>query len=296
MDLAKTFVSIRPWSFIMSFNVLIISYVYAYYLGYKIDLVPSILALIGVILLHGAGNWFNDYGDYLRGVDRLGTGTVVYRPHPIVEKIFTPKNLLKANITLIIVASLIGLYLAFFFERILVIPLGLAGALAGILYSMPEKGLKYHGLGEILIFITWGVLMSLGGFYVATGSIDPNILLVSAPLGLFITAVLFANNMRDLDHDREVGIKTLAGILGGDRSRIFYSSLLLGALLITVVEAVMGVLPYLSLLTLLSLPKIYDLIKLSKKPPENFDPETSKVINIYTPILVATLLIDKLFL
>jgi 1,4-dihydroxy-2-naphthoate octaprenyltransferase len=52
---------------------------------------------------------------------------------------------------------LIGLYLAFFFERILVIPLGLAGALAGVLYSMPDKGLKYHGLGEILIFITWGV-------------------------------------------------------------------------------------------------------------------------------------------
>ena len=141
-----------------------------------------------------------------------------------------------------------------------------------------------------------GVLMSLGGFYAATGSIDPNILLVSAPLGLFITAVLFANNMRDLDHDREAGIKTLANILGRDRSRIFYSSLLLGALLITVVEAVMGVLPYLSLLTLLFLPKIYDLIKLAKKPPENFDPETSKVINIYTPILVATLLIDKLFL
>ena len=66
--------------------------------------------------------------------------------------------------------------------------------------------------------------------------------------------------------------------------------------MITVVEAVIGVLPYLSLLTLLSLPKIYDLIKLSKKPSENFDPETSKVINIYTPILVATLLIDKLFL
>ena len=62
-----------------------------------------------------------------------------------------------------------------------------------------------------------GVLMDLGGFYAATGSIDPMIFLVSASLGLFITAVLFANNMRDLDHDREAGIKTLANILGRER-------------------------------------------------------------------------------
>ncbi|MEN2999952.1 MAG: UbiA family prenyltransferase, partial [Acidilobaceae archaeon] len=129
-NVKKAYESSRPWSFNMSLTTVFLAAAYATYFSSVIEpvylLLLSIIAL-GVVALHAMVNWLNDYFDYMRGIDREGVGTTLYRPHPILSRVFKPHELLIASLSLGAFAILMGLSLVFLFDRPLVLLFGFAG-------------------------------------------------------------------------------------------------------------------------------------------------------------------------
>jgi 1,4-dihydroxy-2-naphthoate octaprenyltransferase len=293
--LVKILLSVRPWSFTMTASVIISAITLALYYGYPVDITLALLALVGAVLLHAFVNWFNDYGDYVMGIDRVGVGTTIYRPHLLVEGALGTRQILVLSFSSAAISIAIGLYIAFN-GRPLVIPIGLAGFLIGLLYSLPRVGFKYNALGELAVFLAFGPLMFLGSFYAATGLLDLRALIASAPLGMLITAVLLANNIRDIETDSRSGIKTLATTLGLKRSTIVYLTLLLGSIAYTLALVALRVLPVTSAITVLVLPLAIKLtrISLSGRIPADFDPMTARVVLLYSMLLIASLLVAVL--
>jgi 1,4-dihydroxy-2-naphthoate octaprenyltransferase len=289
--LARIILSVRPWSFTMTSGVVISALTLASYYGYQLDVTLAMLALVGAVLLHAFVNWFNDYWDYVVGVDRVGVGTTIYRPHALIEGIMEPRRLLTLGFSLAAVSILIGLYIALN-GRPLALPIGVAGLLVGFLYSLPRVGFKYNALGEPAVFIAFGPLMFLGSFYAATGSLDLRALVTSAPLGMLITAVLLANNIRDVESDSKSGIKTLAIILGPRGSTILYSTLMLGSIAYTLTLIALRALPITSIITILILPQVANLTRVSLRGeiPVDFDPRTARIVVLYSVLLIASLL------
>jgi len=289
--LARIILSVRPWSFTMTSGVVISALTLASYYGYQLDVTLAMLALVGAVLLHAFVNWFNDYWDYVVGVDRVGVGTTIYRPHALIEGVMEPRRLLTLGFSLAAVSTLIGLYIALN-GRPLVLPIGVAGLLVGFLYSLPRVGFKYNALGEPVVFIAFGPLMFLGSFYAATGSLDLRALVTSAPLGMLITAVLLANNIRDVESDSKSGIKTLAIILGPRGSTILYSTLMLGSIAYTLTLIALRALPITSIITILILPQVANLTRVSLRGeiPVDFDPRTARIVILYSVLLIASLL------
>jgi len=293
--LAKILLSVRPWSFTMTAGVIISAITLAFYYGYPVDITLALLALVGAVLFHAFANWFNDYGDYVMGVDRVGVGTTIYRPNLLVEGALGTRQILVLSFSSAAISIAIGLYIAFN-GRPLVIPIGVAGFLLGLLYSIPRVGFKYNALGELAVFLAFGPLMFLGSFYAATGLLDLRALIASAPLGMLITAVLLANNIRDIETDSRSGIKTLATTLGLKRSTIAYLTLLLGSIAYTLALVALRVLPVTSAITVLVLPLAIKLtrISLSGRIPADFDPMTARVVLLYSILLIASLLVAVL--
>jgi 1,4-dihydroxy-2-naphthoate octaprenyltransferase len=135
--------------------------------------------------------------------------------------------------------------------------------------------------------------MFLGSFYAITGFVDLRALIASAPLGMLITAVLLANNIRDIEADSRSRIKTLATTLGLKRSTIVYSILLLGSIAYTVALIALRVLPVASITTILVLPLAINLTRtsLSGEIPVDFDPKTARIVLSYSILLIASLLV-----
>jgi 1,4-dihydroxy-2-naphthoate octaprenyltransferase len=293
--IAKILLSVRPWSFTMIAGVVISAITLAFYYGYPVDITLALLALVGAVLLQAFVNWFNDYGDYVMGVDRVGVGTTIYRPHLLVEGALGTRQILVLSFSSAAISIAIGLYIAFN-GRPLVIPIGVAGFLLGLLYSIPRVGFKYNALGELAVFLAFGPLMFLGSFYAATGLLDLRALIASAPLGMLITAVLLANNIRDIETDSRSGIKTLATTLGLKRSTVVYLTLLLGPIAYTLALVALRVLPVTSAITVLVLSLAIKLtrISLSGRIPADFDPMTARVVLLYSMLLIASLLVAVL--
>jgi len=291
LDIVKVVLSSRPWSFIMTASVVITAVAIALYYGYPVNATFALLSLIGAVMLHAFVNWFNDYGDYVRGVDRVGVGTAVYRPHLLLEGYLSVRQFLVLPLASAILAFIIGLYVALN-GRPLVIPIGLAGLLIGFLYSYPPSiAFKYNALGELSVFIAFGPLMFLGAFYAATGVVDLSALTVSVPLGILIALVLLANNIRDIETDKASGIKTIAVVLGYNGSRNLYILLIAFSIIYTVVEVLASILPPTALITLAVIPQALSLARMARRNqiPTDFDPRTSKIVLTYSILLILSI-------
>lgn len=264
---------------------------YGYWSTGYIDVTLSLIAIIGSILLHALVNVTNDYFDYNRGVDRPGAGTVAYRPHPIVHGILSPRATLAFGLSL----GSTGLALAFLLAaqgRILAPLLGLIGFLLAYGYTGPPFNLKYRALGEVTVFIAWGPLMAMGGYYVATG--DTSFLgpaLASIPIGSLVTSVLLANNLRDIEYDSKAGIKTLAIILGRERGLRLYAILTIAIPIASIV--VLAALKLIPPLSIIALALLYPLISLYKKLkieiPVDADPRTAQATLLFGLLYIASI-------
>ncbi len=291
MERLKTLILVtRPWSFIMTIIVSASAAAYSAYLGLGVDYVLTLAAVIGLVLLHASVNVINDYFDTVRGVDRPGTGTTEYRPHPIVHNILTPNATLAYGLALGFTALAIGALISLA-GRPYAILIGLAGTLLGWGYTATPIAFKYRALGELAVILAFGPLMFLGVFYVASGVIDWRAVAVSLPLGIMIAAVLLANNIRDIDSDREAGVKTIAVILGRERSLALYKAMLIASYILVAVMAVAGILPLTTLLTLITLPAALKLAREAEArgPPVDFDPQTAKLVTQFGGLLAVSI-------
>ena len=207
-------------------------------------------ALVGAIFIQIGTNLANDYSDAKRGadtVDRLGPVRVT------ASGLAAPRRVLYATWAAFALAALTGIYLAIEVgPEILLI--GVLSIAAGILYTGGPKPYGYEGLGEIFVFVFFGLVAVNGSYYVQLEELDALPILLSVPIGLLSAAILVVNNVRDIDTDRRAGKRTLAVRLGRERTRGVYLAMVALSFALLPLALLLGDGPALGLLGLLSAP------------------------------------------
>ncbi len=222
------------------------------------ELIPFVLALIGALFLQIAANLINEYFDFRRGAD---THKVAGQGMIIKNQVLTPRQVLIGAIVTVLIGCLIGLYLMFQSGPLL-LWIGLGGVFVVITYTAGPFPLAYNGLGEIAVFIFMGSLMVLGAYYVMARQFDWMPVIAGLPIGAMVAAILHANNIRDMDADRQVNKRTMALRLGLRGARLEYVALVGGAYVIVAVLVVFGYMPLTALLVAVTLPEAIKLIRL----------------------------------
>lgn len=223
---------------------------YASWQGQGISWPFFFLFLATALFLHAGTNTINDYYDFKRGVDKktsFGSSRV------LVDELMRPRTLLIGSYILFGLGFVSGLILVVFRGAPL-LAMGILGLSAGYLYSAKPLGLKYIGLGDITVFIFMGPFLVVSAFTAATGLFDLRVIFVSLPVAFLVTAILHANNLRDIGYDRAAGIRTWALILGLEASKLNYYGFLIAAYASVAVMVLCGILPLLCLAVFLSLP------------------------------------------
>ena len=180
-----------------------------------------IAALLGAIFIQVGTNLSNDYSDARRGADtedRLGPVRVT------AGGLVPPRQVLIATYAAFGLAVLVGVYLIVVagWQLLLV---GIASILAGVLYTGGPRPYGYEGLGEVFVFLFFGVVAVTGTFFAQREEWAWESFALAVPVGLLATAILMVNNIRDLETDRRAGKRTLAVRLGRPRARVLYAAM-----------------------------------------------------------------------
>ncbi len=251
-----------------------------------------LMTLLGTISLHAATNLINDYYDVKSGVDTHEVSTAQYRPHPLVEGKLEAGQVRIAAFSLYGLSALIGLFLAATCGWAL-LWVGLIGAFASLTYTAPPLKYKYSALGEISVFLVWGPLMVAGSYFVQRQMFSVNAFWISLPFGLLVALVLLANNIRDITHDHDKGILTLAIVLGRRNGLLLYATLVLLSYLAIVLMSFFGPLYRWSLIVLLSLPLALRLLRqMIKQVPADADARTAQLDTAFGALLVISLVLE----
>jgi 1,4-dihydroxy-2-naphthoate octaprenyltransferase len=180
--------------------------------------VPFVAALVGSVFIQIGTNLSNDYSDARRGADaedRLGPVRVT------AGGLMPPRRVLVGTYVAFAVAVAAGLYLAAAAGWELLV-VGAASILAGVLYTGGPRPYGYEGLGELFVFLFFGVVAVAGSYFVQTEELRWEAFALAVPVGLLAAAILVVNNIRDIDTDRRAGKRTLAVKLGrGGARRLF---------------------------------------------------------------------------
>ncbi len=181
-------------------------------------------ALVGALAIQVAANFANDASDAARGADtdRVGPTRVV------ASGLLSAQQVWRATMVAFGVAALAGAYLIAIAGWVIAV-IGIASIVAGLGYVGGPRPYGYRGLGEVSVFVFFGVVATVGSRYVHDQSAPLDAWLLAVPIGAIVTAILVANNLRDIDTDAAAGKRTLAVILGRHRTRRMYAGLIYGA-------------------------------------------------------------------
>ena len=214
------------------------------------QLMPALACLFVALLLQIGSNVANDVFDFERGADtaeRLG-------PVRVTQAGFlTPTQVKRGMVVIFGLAAMLGLYLAAL-RGWTVIWLGAAAILSAVAYTGGPYPLGYHGLGDIFVFLFFGLAAVAGTYFVQVGSVSTAAWWMSVPVGLIITAILVVNNLRDIESDRKAGKRTLAVRWGERGAKIEYVLCMAIAYLVVPAMVWMNVIPVGGMLAWLSLP------------------------------------------
>jgi 1,4-dihydroxy-2-naphthoate octaprenyltransferase len=189
----------------------------------------ALLALLVAVAMIVGVNYANDYSDGIRGTDDVRAGPL----RLVGSKLAAPRAVLTAAVVSLGVAAVAGFVLAWLSAPWL-IAVGAACIAGAWLYTGGKKPYGYLGLGEVAVFVFFGLVAVLGTQYTQALRVDLVGLALAVAIGSLSSAVLVANNLRDIPTDTESGKITLAVRLGDARTRVLYEALLLMALLLTV--------------------------------------------------------------
>ncbi len=270
--------AVRPFAYSASVIPVLVgtALAYAYFIG-SIDWYLFPIVLIASVLLHTGTNLVSEYWDYKKGVDRFDT---FGSSRILVENLMQPKEVLVGGYVAFALGFFLGLILVYVRGWEMLI-LGIVGILGGIFYTSAPVNYKYVGLGDILVFLLMGPLMVIGSYYALTGDYNTQALLVSLPVGFLVTAILHANNLRDIKHDTEAKIKTLANIIGPKASQVEYFSLVLLAYITVIALVIFNYLSVWTLVVLLSLPPAIANLKTVLKADVN-NPNEIAMLDVKT--------------
>ena len=223
----------------------------------EFHVLPFLAAMVGSTFIQIGTNLSNDYSDARRGADtedRLGPVRVT------AGGLMPPKHVLAGTYIAFGIAVAAGLYLAAVAGWELLV-VGVASILAGVLYTGGPRPYGYEGLGELFVFVFFGIVAVVGSYYVQTEELRWEAFALAVPVGLLSSAILVVNNVRDIDTDRRAGKHTLAVKLGRERARVLFTAMVVLSFAAPVVILAFGGLTPWLLITLAALPLAVPLIK-----------------------------------
>lgn len=285
----------RPWSFPASAMPVLATFAYMTWVcslyGMSIDWVSGVLAVVGIVFFHASGNMLSDIRDFKKGVDR-GLNHM-----PLVNGSFTTKEYMRLSLTLFVLGCAIGFYIMSRCGW----PL-LYAAFYGAFFTLTYATFKYFALGDVVIFLSYAVIPILGTTYATISEYYYPALVLALPIGLITVAILHVNNTRDIESDREAGIRTLAMLLGKRASINLYVFEVYLPFVLLIATVCCGWLPWHSLIVLLAFPKARAnalvVRNARKKGPEALhmmDAATSQLQLIFSLLLAVSLFAAALF-
>ncbi len=218
---------------------------------------PAAAALLGALLLQIGANFANDLFDFEKGADtdeRLGP------PRAVQLGLLSPAQMRAGTVAAFAAAFAVGIYLVAV-GGWPIVAIGLLSIAGGVAYTGGPYPLGYHGLGDVTVFLFFGVVAVCGTYYVQALELAPSALAASLPVGALATAILVVNNVRDIETDAAVGKRTLAVMIGRPASRVQYGALLLLSYTFLPVAYVSLGAPLTVFLPLLTLPIALHLIR-----------------------------------
>jgi 1,4-dihydroxy-2-naphthoate octaprenyltransferase len=256
---------------------------------------PALAALLGALLLQIGANLANDVFDFQRGADvqgRLGPLRVTQ------EGMLTPTQVLLGMWFTFGLAALAGLYLIWVGGWPIVV-VGLLSILSAIAYTGGPFPLGYNGLGDLFVFVFFGLVAVCGTYYVQAGRVSPLAVWAAIPAGALVTAILVVNNLRDIHTDAAVGKRTLAVRLGPRGTRIEYRLLLVIAYLVPVLMMLLNAAGPWVLLAWISIPKALVVLRVVLEQEGRILNTalagTAQLALIYSLALSLGLVADRLF-
>ncbi|MDD5404824.1 MAG: 1,4-dihydroxy-2-naphthoate polyprenyltransferase [Sulfuricella sp.] len=239
----------RPKTLTVSLTPVMVGVALAWFESGAVSWLPALAALLGAMLIQIGTNLHNDAADFARGADsgdRLGPARAV------ASGWLTARQVERAAFACFALAMLCGTYLAWL-GGWPIVALGLASLISGWAYTGGPRPLAYTGLGELFVWLFFGLAAVMGSFYLQTFRLDWSAFIAASMVGLQAAGVIVVNNYRDLDGDRAIGKNTLAVRLGRRGSQVEYGLLLLVPyLLLPLLSGLTGMklgvaLPFLSL-------------------------------------------------
>ena len=224
----------------------------------KFIFIYSFIALICSLLIQIGTNFVNDLYDFMKGADnekRKGPIRV------LASGLITKKEMEIGSFIIFFTAFLLGLILVMK-AGMLILLIGLLSILAGIAYTAGPFPLAYNGLGDIFVFMFFGIIGTMGTYYIQVEKLSMVSFLTSIPVGALITNILVVNNYRDIEEDEAAGKKTLAVIFGKNFARYQYIFLLIVSFLVPAFLFVFYKFNFWILLPLLTLPIAFKLISM----------------------------------
>jgi len=181
------------------------------------------LALVVALALQVGVNYANDYSDGIKGTDRARVGPV----RLVGQGLARPSAVRNAAIGCFLIAAIAGFILVALTTQWWLLAVGASAIAAAWLYTGGPRPYGYAGLGEVFVFVYFGLVPVLGTVYVQTGSIDASAMIAAIAIGALTTAILVANNLRDIPTDTEAGKNTLAVRIGDRGARVLFVVLIL---------------------------------------------------------------------
>jgi 1,4-dihydroxy-2-naphthoate polyprenyltransferase len=251
-----------------------------------------LITLLGASLIHIATNMFNDYFDFKSGNDLAvkhqnpfaGGGRI------LTAGLVKPSTHLMVSSLCLLIGSIIGFYLIFALSLPYLFLLGLIGVISSYFYVGPPFRLAYRGVGELVVGLNFGPVMTLGAYYVQTGTFALEPFLVSIPIGLLIAAVLWINEFPDMEADNAVGKKTLVLRLGYSRSINVYVGMVVVAYALIIGYSLLKffsptpITSLVSLIVLLSLPfanRAVRILRANYRDPHAIIPANANTIFLH---------------
>lgn len=247
----------RPRTLLAAFVPVMVGSAVAFNEG-KLKIILSFAALLCSLLIQVGTNFTNDLYDFLKGADtekRKGPRRV------LASGLISITEMKTAVVITFLTAFLLGLFLVYYGGTVILV-IGVLSIIAGLAYTAGPFPLAYNGLGDIFVFMFFGIIGTVGTYYLHTNDLSLVSFISSIPVGALVTNILVVNNYRDIEEDKTAGKKTLAVKLGKNFTRSQFTFLIVLSFLIPLVlftffnASIWIFLPY------LTLPIAYEVISM----------------------------------
>ncbi len=268
---SKWLIATRAAVLVMTFLSAVLAGLFALHDGYSLNPLAWLVLTLGLVLAHASNNIFNDFTDYVRGVDKDNYFRTMYGPQPVAHGLLTKRQHLTYFAVTGLFALTCGLFLLFLngWDPVIWLLLGL-GMVFVLFYTWPMKG---WALGELAVLIVWGPLMIGGGYYVLAGSWNWNVVWASLPYVLGVTTVIFGKHIDKREIDKAKKIYTLPVVIGEKAARYAVLAMMVAPYLLVLYLIVVRYFTPVMLLVFLAVPQFLKIYPQFLRPKPETRPE-----------------------